>query len=186
MKKIFLLAASIASIFLAASCSQPLKPSPGGDSGAIVFVNGDTLLTKYNYSIDQTKQYKATTDSLQNIFQQRETAFQNNVNTYQKAASSMTDAQRKQTEGVLGQQQQELQQLQQLYQQQASEKQVDLTKQLSKKLQNFLKDYSTSHHYKMVMIYSQLNSGILYGDPSLDITTDVLKELNAAYAGEKK
>jgi outer membrane protein len=187
MKTIFLLSVGIAFAFMVVSCSPNSKSAPGGDpAGAIVYVNSDTLLAKYNFSIDQNKQFKATADSLQNILQGREAAFQNSVNSYQKGATTMSDAQRKQTEGVLGQQQQELQQLQQVFQQQASQKQLDLTKQLSKKLQDFLKDYSSTHHYKMVMIYSQLNSGILYGDPSLDITTDLLKELNAAYTKEKK
>lgn len=178
----FLLIAAFAIVF--ASCNK--MSSSSGASGDVVYVNSDTLLSKYNYAVDQNKQYKSTADSLQTAFQQREMAFQTGVNNYQKNSASMSEVQRKQTESMLGEQQQELQQLQQMYQQQASQRQLDLTKQLNKKLQAFLKGYCANHHYKMVMIYNELNSGVLYGDPSLDITKDLLKELNDAYSKEKK
>jgi len=187
MKKEFLFLLLAAFVLIFASCNQVSKSSSSGDvSGGIVYVNSDTLLAKWSYSIDQNKQFKATADSLQNVFQQREASFQAGVSNYQKNGPNMSENQRKQTEGMLGQQQQELQQMQQAFQQQASEKQLDLTKALSKKLQDFLKDYSVTHHYKMVMIYSALNSGILYGDPSLDITKDLIKDLNDTYSKDKK
>ncbi len=188
MKKIFLVPISLAFALLVVSCNPNSKSASNGDSGAIVYVNGDTLLVKYTFAADQNKQLKAFTDSLQGVFEQRQAAFQNGVTTYQKGLSTMTETQRKQAEGILGQQQQELQQMQQIFQQQMSQKQLDLTKQLSKKVQDFLKDYSTQHHYKLILIYNQLISGtgMLYGDPSMDITADLLKELNAAYAKEKK
>jgi outer membrane protein len=189
MKKIVLLVViCYAFTFLLASCNQNSKSASGGDAGSIVYVNGDTLLVKYTYAVDQNKELKSFTDSLQGAFQQRETSFQNNYTTYQKQSSSMSEAQRKQAEDVLGQQQQELQQMQQIFQQQMSKKQLDLTTQLSKKVQDFLKDYSAQHHYKLILLYNQLISGtgLLYGDPSIDITNDLIKDLNAAYAKDKK
>jgi outer membrane protein len=184
MKKIFLLAVGIAFAFFVTSCSQNSKSLSSSNSGTIVYVNGDTLLVKYTFAIDQNKELKAYSDSLQNAFQQREAAFQNGYASYQKSAATMSDAQRKQAESQLGQQQQELQQVQQMFQQQLSQKQLDLTKQLSKKVQDFLKDYSAQHHYKLILIYNALISGtgMLYGDPSIDITNDLIKDLNAAYS----
>jgi outer membrane protein len=49
-----------------------------------------------------------------------------------------------------------------------------------------LKTYAKEKGYKMVMTYQKGNSGILYGDASLDITSDVVKKLNEAYAKDKK
>jgi len=186
MKKIVLILITIAYAFLVASCNQ--RSSSSGDTESIVYVNSDTLIAKYNFSVDQNKQFKATTDSFQTILQDREGALQSNYTSYQKSASTMTPAQRNQTESTLSQQQQEIQQMQQIFQQQLSQKQHDLGEQLSKKLQGFLKDYATQHHYKLIMLYHQIMNGesLLYGDNSLDITSDLLKDLNAAYAKDKK
>ena len=40
--------------------------------------------------------------------------------------------------------------------------------------------------YKLVLMYSKANPTILYGDQSLDVTDDVIKRLNDAYAKEKE
>lgn len=181
MKKIFLILICSTYVCILASCNQ----KAGEDStGGIVYVNADSLLTKYTFSVDQNKQFKAVQDSFQGILQQRESALQGTYMNYQKSMGSMSENQRKKTEGDLSDQQQQLQQMNEFFQQQLAQRQHDLTDQLGKKVQGFLKDYAPKHHYKMVMLYSALLNGgsVLYGDPSLDITTNFIKDINAAYA----
>src|SRR5258708_5579241 len=40
--------------------------------------------------------------------------------------------------------------------------------------------------YKLVLTFSKANPTVLFGDPSLDVTLDVVKRLNDAYAKDKK
>jgi outer membrane protein len=54
------------------------------------------------------------------------------------------------------------------------------------KIADFAKTYAKDKGYKMVLTYSKANPTVLYGDPSLDVTADVLSKLNAAYEKEKK
>jgi outer membrane protein len=50
------------------------------------------------------------------------------------------------------------------------------------KVADFIKGYAKEKGYKLVLSYSKANPTVLYGDESLDVTADVLKGLNDAYA----
>jgi outer membrane protein len=52
------------------------------------------------------------------------------------------------------------------------------------KISEFIKSYAKEKGYKMVLTYSKNNTSMLYGDASLDVTADVVKKLNDAYAKE--
>ena len=60
---------------------------------------------------------------------------------------------------------------------------VDMGK-LYDKISDFVKSYAKEKGYKMVLTYSKNNTSMLYGDASLDVTADVVKRLNDAYAKE--
>ncbi len=49
------------------------------------------------------------------------------------------------------------------------------------KFAEFVKQYAKDNGYKLVLTYSKTNPNVLYGDPSLDVTADVVKKLNDAY-----
>jgi outer membrane protein len=68
-----------------------------------------------------------------------------------------------------------------LQQEQASE-----NSKLYDKLSDFTKAYAKEKGYKLVLTFSKANPTVLFGDPSLDVTLDVVKRLNDAYAKEKK
>jgi len=80
------------------------------------------------------------------------------------------------------------QQSEQAYEQNASAQlQNDQTVEMKKlydKIADYTKDYAKQKGYKIVLTYSKNNTNMLYGDPSLDVTADVVKGLNDAYAKE--
>lgn len=80
---------------------------------------------------------------------------------------------------------QELAELQQRLQNQLLEKELAGTKQVQDKLKSFLKEYNQDYGFTYVLAYSHEAGGILIGDPTLDITRDVLAGLNDAYDAEK-
>ncbi len=49
-----------------------------------------------------------------------------------------------------------------------------------------MKTYAKEKGYKLILTYQHGNATVLYGDASLDVTTDVIKRLNDAYAKDKK
>ncbi|RZJ46241.1 MAG: OmpH family outer membrane protein, partial [Flavobacterium sp.] len=57
---------------------------------------------------------------------------------------------------------------------------------LYNKIADYLKTYSKTKGYKMVLTYSKGNSAILFADETLDVTSPVLVGLNEAYLKDKK
>jgi outer membrane protein len=163
----------------AASNSATTTVAP--DKQATVFVNFDTLLSKYNYAKDVEKKLTDKGKNAQSDLQSKGQAFQQEVAQYQKDQSTLSADQRQTTEQRLQREQQQLQG----YQQNATaEFQNERTTEEAKvfdKIADYTKQYAKDKGYKMVLTYSKSSSTLLYGDPSLDVTADMLKGLNDAY-----
>jgi len=113
-------------------------------------------------------------------------AFQREVVDYQKNANTMPADQRQTTEQRLEREKQELETYQQNAQAEVQDAQQKEMVKLYDKISDFVKQYAKEKGYKMVLTYSKNNTSMLYGDPSLDVTADVVKQLNEAYAKETK
>ena len=159
---------------------------PSADKEAIVYVNSDTLLTKYEYAKDIAKRLEAKGKSAQDDLASRGQSFQREVAEYQKNQPTMSAEQRQATEQRLQGKQQELQTYQQNASAEFQNTQASENTKLYDKIADFAKAYAKEKGYKMVLTYSKANPTVLYGDPSLDVTADVVSKLNDAYAKEKK
>jgi len=174
-----------------AACNQnkpatPATPAATSVKPEIVYINEDTVNTKYNASIDMRKRLEDKGKSMQNDVGGKRQALQREIADYQKGASTMSADQRQTTEQRL----QREGQTEQSYEQNASAQmqtaQADESKKLYEKVYEFTKQYAKENGYKMVLTFQTGNAQLLYADPSLDITADYLKKLNDAYAKEKK
>lgn len=159
---------------------------PSSDKEAIVYVNSDTLLSKYDYAKDITARLESKGKSAQSDIASRGQAFQREVAEYQKNMGTLSADQRQTTEARLQKEQQSLQTYQQNATAEFQNSQATENGKLYDKIADFAKSYAKEKGYKMVLTYSKANPTVLYGDPSLDVTTDVLNKLNDAYAKEKK
>jgi len=151
-------------------------------SEKIVFVNQDSLLTKYEYYKDLKVKFEGKTKNAQSDIQSKGQAFQREVAEYQKNAGTLSADQRKATEERLGRKQQELQTYQQNAGGALQNEQATETEKLYDKVADYLKTYAKGKGYKMVLTYSKGNSAILFADESLDVTNEVIKGLNAEYS----
>jgi len=152
------------------------------NKNAIVFINSDSLSKNYAYVKDMDKRLTTKSDAAKADLQSKGEAFQREVADYQKAANTMPADQRQTTEQRL---QREQQQLQSYQQNAAAEVQNEQSVEMGKlydKISDFIKSYAKEKGYKMVLTYSKNNTSMLYGDQSLDVTADVVKRLNDAYA----
>ncbi|MGZ3811319.1 MAG: OmpH family outer membrane protein [Mucilaginibacter sp.] len=187
-----IITASIILASLAASAqTQPATtPAPKTDDtksiNTIVFVNSDTLVNNYEY-------YKVVRTKLQNLSQSAQaeiaakgTAFQKEVATYQKTASSLTPMQKAATEKRLAKKQQDLQVLGENTQKQLQDESAEQNAKLYDRITAYLKNYTKLKGYKIVLTYSKANPSMLYGDDSLDVTKEVLTGLNDEYKKEGK
>lgn len=152
----------------------------------IVYVNSDSLLTKYEYFKDLKTKMEAKGKNAEADLLAKQQAFQREVQQYQAQQNTLAADQRAATEQRLSRKQQELQAYQQnagsaLQNEQAKEQEV-----LYDKVAEYLKTYAKTKGYKMVLTYSKGNSAILFADESLDVTSAVIVGLNQAYSKDKK
>ncbi|MGY3213719.1 OmpH family outer membrane protein [Mucilaginibacter sp. HD30] len=155
-------------------------------SETIVFVNQDTLLTKYEYAKDMRTRLEGKSKVAEGDIGTRGQAFQREVAEYQRNANTLSADQRAATEQRLQRKQQELQQYQQNATAEFQNLQGTEANKLYDKVAEFTKTYAKQKGYKMVLTFSKANPTVLYGDTTLDVTADVLKGINEAYAKEKK
>jgi outer membrane protein len=159
-----------------------------GTSGkpSIVFINQDTLTVKYEYAKDMRKRLEDKGKTAQNDVGSRKQAFQREVAEYQKSANTLSADQRSTTEQRLQREGQEMQTYEQNASAQFQNDQAGETQKLYEKVYAFAKQYAKDNGYKLVLTFQTGNTNLLYGDASLDVTADVIKKLNDAYAREKK
>jgi outer membrane protein len=159
-----------------------------GNSGksSIVFINQDTLTVKYEYAKDMRKRLEDKGKAAQNDVGSRKQAFQREVAEYQKSANTLSADQRSTTEQLLQRKGQEMQTYEQNASAQFQNDQAGETQKLYEKVYAFTKQYAKDNGYKLVLTFQTGNTNLLYGDASLDVTADVIKKLNDAYAKEKK
>jgi outer membrane protein len=156
------------------------------EKAEIVYINTDTLLTKYEYSKDMVKRLEDKSNAAKSDLQSKGAAFQREVADYQKAQSTLSADQRQSTEQRLQRKQQELQQYQQNAGAELQNAQGDEQAKLFDKIASFAKTYAKEKGYKIVLTTSRATPTVLAGDPSLDVTADVVKRLNELYVKDKK
>ncbi len=121
-----------------------------------------------------TKELKSAQQKLQaelEVFQQK----------YQ-SGGFLTKESFEQEQNRLYKKDQELQTLQLRLEQDFANEQIKLTKQLMDTIDTFFKIYNADHRYKMILNRADL----LYADEAMDITSDVLEQLNQRYSTPKK
>jgi outer membrane protein len=169
--------------------SKPAAATTTGSETAkqeIVYINQDSIVAKYDYIKDMDKRLGDKGKAAQSDLAGRKQAFQREVAEYQKSATTLSADQRAATEQRLQRKGQELQGYEQNASAQFQNEQLGETTKLYTKIADFAKEYAKEKGYKMILTYQKGNTTVLYGDPSLDVTAEVIKRLNEAYAKEKK
>lgn len=193
--KVSSLATAIALVSVLTACGDKESKTDTADTKTetavtaadkIVYVNSDTLLSKYQYAKDITAKMESKGKAAESDLVAKGQAFQREVQQYQAQANSLAADQRAATEQRLQRKDQELKAYQQnagaaLQNENAKEQEA-----LYNKIADYLKTYSKSKGYKMVLTYSKGNANVLFADESLDVTNAVVKGLNEAYAKDKK
>jgi len=164
--------------------SAPASTSTSGDKPTTVYINSDTLYSKYNYAKDVNNALQAKLKGAQGDMQSKTDAFQREVVDYQKSQATMPADQRQVTEQRLQREQQQLQGYQQNESAQLQDDKATQYQKVYDKVDDFVKQFAKQNGYKLVLTYSKNVQTVIYGDPSLDVTAEVTKGLNDAYTKE--
>jgi len=157
-----------------------------GKSMSIVYINLDTLNSRYEYVNALRSDLEATGNRMQKEILGEQAAFEKEAAQFQQQvqANAITEERAKVVYEQLMQKQQALLEKKEVYTQQIAEKEIGMNMQLVDSVVSFLKRYNLQYGYDYIMGY-KAGGEILYGNDTLDITREVLDALNAEYQKKK-
>lgn len=159
----------------------------GSKSVKVVFINIDSLNNQYIYVKKLKTELEATGKRLEAEILSEQTAFEKEATAFQKqaAANAIPEDKAKVMYEALMQKQQALADKKERYTQQVAEKEQGMHITLLDTVTNFLKRYNRTYKFDYILGYA--NAGqILLASDTLDITSDVVKELNKEYKEKGK
>jgi outer membrane protein len=169
---------------------------PSGDSGAVadggvvagrrtVYVQVDSLLKNYEFFKDTRKELENKNFQLENELNTKGRSLQNEVAFFQQKAQTMTPEQARSTEAQLMKKQQDLVAYRDQSAQALGQQEAKKNEELYKNIRSYIDKYNKENGYEFVLGYS-LGGGILFANPSLDVTQKILDGLNKEYKSAGK
>lgn len=153
----------------------------------VAYVDLDTLQNHYKFFTEtkealeaKSKGYEESISRLSRELENAAASFQQNL---QNGKYTSEDQARKEQEKLVTKQN-NIQRKQMEYAESLQNEQDAFNKALHDSINNFIADYNKTHNYTMIL--SKAGDNILYADPALDITKDVLAGLNKRYKSKKK
>ena len=144
---------------------------------SIVYVNSDSLLDNYPYFTEIKNVFGKTQDSIENILKTRGKLLENEIKSYQENGASLTEEQRQSMEESLSKKQQDFLRYKEELTDDLARAEEKLNTSLHTNLINVLKKINKNKNYHFILGY-QKGSGILLANDSLDITKQIIQELN--------
>lgn len=167
--------------------SEESKPVATLTNGTIAYVNLDSLLANYKMTEDKSAEIQEKASALEKQFNDKQKSFERRVKDFQNKAEKGLETRAKLAEiqQSLAVEEQNLLQTSEQLRLQLAEEQAVMNRQLLEAVQTYLVEYNKEHGYLYILANS-FGGNILLADPSLDITSEVLEGLNAAYKKEEK
>ena len=151
----------------------------------IVFVNSDSLLSNYQFYKDAQKEFENKGYRLQVDLGQKERELQAELQAIQQRASAMTQAQLQAADMTLKKKGAELQQYSQQKQAELGQEQAKKNEELYNNIRDYISKVNKTNKYEFVLGYSKVGGGILFADPSVDVTQKLVDGLNKEYVAKK-
>ncbi|MUP45128.1 OmpH family outer membrane protein [Gramella sp. BOM4] len=148
------------------------------------YVDTTKIIQEYKEMKDVEAEFTTKSDSARQRLDAVAREFQQEVQQYQAEMGSMSESARKEKEGELMQKQQMLQQQQQMVSNQLREESAAVMDSMVTKVKDFVKAYGEDHDYTYIF-GSNESANIMYAKEGLDITDEILSEMNAEYGGSE-
>jgi outer membrane protein len=146
-----------------------------------VYVQVDSLLKNYEFFKEAKKELENKNFQLENDLNTKGKSLQNEVAFFQQKAQTMTPDQARSIEAQLMKKQQDLV----AYRDQAAQglgmEEAKKNEELYKNIRTYIAKYNKENGFEYVLGYS-LGGGILFANPSLDVTKKIIEGLNKEHA----
>ena len=160
----------------------PAKPFPEG--AKVAYINIQRIANESAEGKSATAKVQALVQKKQAETNEKNKAIQADQQKLAAGASVMSEASRVELEKKIERQNVELQRLTQDAQQEVQELQQQLQNQFQQKLMPIVQQVAASKGIHV--LFSAADSGIVWADPGLDITADVIKQFDTGGATPKQ
>ena len=152
----------------------------------IAYINLDSLTSKYDMYHDLRSEYETKVNKAQSDVNSRGRRLEKDVADFQEKIQKglVTRAQAAQMEEDLGRRQQSFLAAREKSMQDLAEEEQVLLNRIHYSIVDFLAEFNHDHRYAMILS-TTAGGPILNANPALDITSQVVAELNKKYASEK-
>lgn len=155
-------------------------------SGAIGYINYDSLTENYEFFKQGVKDLEASYRRKENEFNNKQLAYQEEVERYKQLAPSLTEDARATRERQLIAKQEELIRLGEKLRDDLKDKENEFNKEFLKSIDDYLRELSKEKNYSYVFTYSKGGpASIVFANDTLEITQEVINGLNEAYKVKK-
>ncbi|MDR1414781.1 MAG: OmpH family outer membrane protein [Odoribacteraceae bacterium] len=165
--------------------NESTRTTATGES-RIVYLNMDTLLTKYNQSRELNEAYLKKVEAARadlnykvKMWAQDGEAFEKKMNNNGYLSRERADQDYKE----LMIRKENLEKLEQEVRETSYQQQMELNQKLYNTIVTFLAEYNREKGHDMILS-TTLGGNVFYAEPGLDITREVVDQLNARYAGK--
>ncbi|MCE7068360.1 OmpH family outer membrane protein [Dyadobacter sp. CY326] len=180
------LSLAVAVLFFLHFSGKPSADAGAATDGGVVagrktvYVQVDSLLKNYEFFKDTRKELENKNFQLENELTTKGRSLQNEVQFFQQRAQTMTPDQARSTEAQLMKKQQDLVAYRDQSAQALGQEEAKKNEELYKNIRAYIEKYNKENGFEYVLGYS-LGGGILFANPSLDVTQKILDGLNKEY-----
>lgn len=168
--------------------STDFAPQTADSSGVvarlpIAYVNVDSLLLHYNYSIDLNEILLRKRENAQATLNQKMRQLETDMAEFQRKHENnafLSEQSFKSQQQGLIKKQQDLQKLEESLAQELMQEQQSMNNLLRDSIYRFLETYNQKKNYHLILS-NTLNDNVLLAHPMYDITSDIIELLNAQY-----
>ena len=188
MKKILFLAISAALALTACTKNEKAAAPVAEDNKEeatglkVAFVEVDSLMSQYQFCKDYTILLNKKGENAQNTLQQKQRTLQQHAAALQKKYESngfTTRDELERAQNQLNKEQQDLAELEQRLSNELAMENLKLNEELRDSIQAFLKVYNKAKKFDYIL--SRQGDNILFANPKMDITKEVVAGLNKRY-----
>ena len=151
----------------------------------IAYVDSAKLLNGYSNMLDARKEYEKKAKVWQANIDTLVAGVQNQLKSYEKGSQKMSEKERKLSMELIRNKQTQLANYQKAIQETAQQEDARMTQQVVTQVNSFLDQYGKEHNYDIILVATQ-SGNIAYAMEGMDITEEVLTQLNQEYKFSNK
>ncbi|MBP5589979.1 MAG: OmpH family outer membrane protein [Bacteroidales bacterium] len=198
MKKFSLILFSglFAIIMVFVQCTDKQQNAAGGNvastgtsvsSSDFAYFLIDSVMSNFTMALDKSTELQSKQTEYETKLTSEQSKLEKNVQDYSDKVNKglVTRATASDMEQSLNLQQQNLQNLSYQYQEELAEAQTVAYNQVIDYIETFLKENRSTYNYRYIFAKS-FGGQLFYADEADDVTNQLLRDLNAKYASEKK